>query len=80
MRGGWHLRTHVDHCVTILKKNVLCIGDVTPVLFKSMGKKDPRWMPYSSVHKCRRYDLMLDWVRDHITLSSKELGERLNGT
>ena len=72
-KGEWHLRTHVDHCITIMKESITCAGDVTPVLFERDLKGPNCWKPHSSIQKCRRWSSIVDWVEDHRAVSEDEL-------
>jgi hypothetical protein len=59
-------RMHVDHCVESSRIAIMCHGDVTPLLIQH----DPLnplgdVADFSNHHKCRRYDKLLDWMKDH---------------
>ncbi|KAF9871099.1 hypothetical protein CkaCkLH20_11516 [Colletotrichum karsti] len=56
--------THYDHCIDMLRMNLMCYADVTPALFvdplSNPLRRDalPNW---SSMHTCRDFDAILDW-------------------
>ncbi|KAJ3958936.1 hypothetical protein N0V92_004477 [Colletotrichum tropicale] len=53
-----------DHCIDMLRMNLMCYADVTPALFvdplSNRLRRDalPNW---SSMHTCRDFDAILDW-------------------
>ena len=55
----------MDHCIMILKTNILCMSDVSPVLFKENPQESGVWKSYSAPHKCRRWDLLGAWTDEH---------------
>ena len=58
-------RIHMDHCIFVLLTNIQCMSDVTPVLFEADSLDTEAWKPHSAPHLCRRYDVLLDWIKDH---------------
>ncbi|KIM96590.1 hypothetical protein OIDMADRAFT_58901 [Oidiodendron maius Zn] len=57
------LRNDVDRCIELLRHQLMCAGDVTPFLELSVhtfagSKPDLRTM-----HKCRRYGDLKDWMK-----------------
>ncbi|KAH0429205.1 hypothetical protein CcaCcLH18_08557 [Colletotrichum camelliae] len=59
--------THYDHCIDMLRMNLMCYGDVTPALFvdplSNPLRRDalPNW---SSMHTCRDFDAILEWNKN----------------
>ncbi|KAF4484243.1 Cyclochlorotine biosynthesis protein O [Colletotrichum fructicola Nara gc5] len=59
-----NIYTHYDHCIDMLRMNLMCYADVTPALFvdplSNPLRRDalPNW---SSMHTCRDFDAILDW-------------------
>ncbi|KAF5500717.1 Cyclochlorotine biosynthesis protein O [Colletotrichum siamense] len=59
-----NIYTHYDHCIDMLRMNLMCYADVTPALFvdplNNPLRRDalPNW---SSMHTCRDFDAILDW-------------------
>ncbi|KAF3801243.1 hypothetical protein GCG54_00005397 [Colletotrichum gloeosporioides] len=55
---------NLDHCIDMLRMNLMCYADVTPALFvdplSNPLRRDalPNW---SSMHTCRDFDAILDW-------------------
>ena len=50
----------------MLRLNIMCVGDVTPVLYVN----DPNTLKghrldFSTQHKCRNYNDINRWVEDH---------------
>ncbi|KAM0244541.1 hypothetical protein ACHAQJ_010749 [Trichoderma viride] len=59
------LHTHVEHCIDILRQNIMCQPDTGfyPVYWIE-GR--PVAMPdFSTQRKCRNFDRLLQWARDH---------------
>ncbi|OCL00371.1 uncharacterized protein K441DRAFT_651284 [Cenococcum geophilum 1.58] len=59
-------RTHVDHCIESLRIAIMCHGDVTPLLIRH-DPSNPLGdvADFSNHHKCRRFDKLVDWMKDH---------------
>ncbi|KAI8277470.1 Cyclochlorotine biosynthesis protein O [Colletotrichum sp. SAR 10_98] len=59
-----NIYTHYDHCIDMLRMNLMCYADVTPALFvdplSNPLRRDalPNW---SSMHTCRDFDAIWDW-------------------
>ncbi|TDZ30043.1 Cyclochlorotine biosynthesis protein O [Colletotrichum spinosum] len=59
-----NIYSHFDHCIDMLRMNLMCYADVTPALFvdplSNPRRRDalPNW---SSMHTCRNFDAILDW-------------------
>ncbi|KAF0319787.1 hypothetical protein GQ607_013038 [Colletotrichum asianum] len=59
-----NIYTHYDHCIDMLRMNLMCYADVTPALFvdplSNPLRRDalPNW---SSMHTCRDFDAILEW-------------------
>ncbi|KAL0939909.1 uncharacterized protein CTRU02_206519 [Colletotrichum truncatum] len=59
-----NIYSHFDHCIDMLRMNLMCYADVTPALFvdplSNPLRRDalPNW---SSMHTCRDFDAILEW-------------------
>ncbi|KAH8784569.1 hypothetical protein F5882DRAFT_294848, partial [Hyaloscypha sp. PMI_1271] len=59
-------RKHIDHCIETLRLSIMCHGDVTPLLIRhSASGPLGGMMDFSNHHKCRRFDKLLDWMKDN---------------
>jgi len=63
-----------DHCVEILRQNLMCVADTGVITYEWVeGFSDP-YPDFNTLHKCRNFGKILDWVYDHeIPLSSSDI-------
>jgi hypothetical protein len=57
-------RMHIDHCIEALRLQLMCAGDVTPVLLQLdpiMGQS----ADFNVRHKCRKWERITDWQYNH---------------
>ncbi|KAI1166711.1 hypothetical protein F5B18DRAFT_28097 [Nemania serpens] len=57
-------RMHVDHCIEALRLQLMCAGDVTPLLLKIdpvMGEI----ADFNVHHRCRKWERITDWQYDN---------------
>lgn len=62
------VRAHLDHCIEILRINLMCLSDVNVFTFqptKEEGKQGMGgyWPDYETEHVCRNFDHIKDWAR-----------------
>ncbi|KAH7919152.1 hypothetical protein BV22DRAFT_1041177 [Leucogyrophana mollusca] len=70
-------RTHVDHCIEMIRQNIMCRGDVTMITYDWVkGSKDP-FPNFNVRHQCRNFDKVLDWVDAHRVFIPKSKFVRL---
>ncbi|WPH00670.1 Hypothetical protein R9X50_00350000 [Acrodontium crateriforme] len=72
LRGGDRVgnRMHVDHCIETLRLSLMCNADITPFLTRNHDVNDPTnrlnaKADFDSFHKCKKWDPLVSWVRDH---------------
>ena len=60
-------RAHVDHCIEALRAALTCNADLTPYLwYKYPDEGDgPAKEDFQATHKCKRFDRIVDWVREN---------------
>ncbi|KAG2148154.1 uncharacterized protein EDB93DRAFT_1084970, partial [Suillus bovinus] len=64
-------RTHLDHCIEMLRQIIMCRGDITMLTYDWVeGVKDP-FPNFNVPHQCRNFDKILDWVDEHLAVTSK---------
>ncbi|GAW23811.1 hypothetical protein ANO14919_133880 [Xylariales sp. No.14919] len=57
---------HVDHCINSLRIVLQCSADVSPYLIKNDPKRPLGIDPdFNSQHKCRDFDAIQKWAREH---------------
>lgn len=59
-------RMHVDHCIEALRVTLMCHGDTTP-FFSILDPTAPLGAraDFSPHRKCRKFDKLHSWVKDH---------------
>ena len=58
------IRTHTDHCLDLLRLHLQCAADVTPIAFYDVEGRGTPLPDFSTTHRCRKFDKVLDWVYD----------------
>lgn len=59
------LRGHLDHCIEMLRMNLMCHADVGVITFHEMEGKG-MWPDFSSWHVCRDYEAVRTWAVDRV--------------
>ncbi|OQV05017.1 hypothetical protein CLAIMM_09821 [Cladophialophora immunda] len=59
-----NVRMHMDHCLEMLRRNVMCYGDVSVLTYTWSAKKDIPNPNFDVMHKCRNFDRIVDWNRN----------------
>ncbi|KAF9693206.1 hypothetical protein EKO04_008734 [Ascochyta lentis] len=62
------VREHLDHCIEILRINLMCLSDVNVFTFHPTSEPGKQgmggyWPDYESEHVCRNFDHIKDWAR-----------------
>jgi hypothetical protein len=55
----------VDHCIEILRMNLMCFSDVNVFTFHPRPGKEGFWPDYESHHVCRNFEKVKKWANDH---------------
>ncbi|USP75641.1 uncharacterized protein yc1106_02915 [Curvularia clavata] len=58
------VRAHLDHCIEILRVNLMCLSDVNVFTFHPIEGQG-YWPDYDSHHVCRNFDRIKDWAKEH---------------
>ncbi|KAH9947885.1 hypothetical protein B0H21DRAFT_691211 [Amylocystis lapponica] len=58
-------RTHLDHCIEILRQNLMCRGDTGLVTFEWVAGRTRPYPDFNTVHRCRNSDKILAWGAEH---------------
>ncbi|KAL8743794.1 MAG: hypothetical protein Q9190_003889 [Brigantiaea leucoxantha] len=66
------LRTHVDHCLEILRQVVMCNSDLEVLTYNWVSIRTAPWPNFNVEHKCRNFDAVLDWALKHQAPSKGE--------
>ncbi|CAN9343053.1 unnamed protein product [Alternaria alternata] len=59
------VRAHLDHCIEILRMNLMCLSDVNVFTFHPQEGKKGYWPDYESNHVCRNFEKIKDWANDN---------------
>lgn len=60
-------RAHVDHCIEALRAALTCNADLTPYLWYKYPEEGdgPAKEDFQATHKCKRFDRIVDWVKEN---------------
>ncbi|OSX59827.1 hypothetical protein POSPLADRAFT_1149671 [Postia placenta MAD-698-R-SB12] len=65
LAGPEAYRTHLDHCIEMLRQVVLCTADVGLVTYDWVeGYRHPH-PDFNTWHKCRDVDKVVEWSNEH---------------
>ncbi len=60
------LRSHVDHCLEIIRKGLVCTADVTPMVFlPSEENKLGYDADFNMRRKCKNFDNIRRWAYEN---------------
>lgn len=68
-------RSHLDHCVEMLRQQIMCTGDVGLLVFHWVEGHVNPWPDYNTWHQCRDYEKILAWRDEHESHLPLELSE-----
>ncbi|KAH8587733.1 hypothetical protein B0O99DRAFT_747327 [Bisporella sp. PMI_857] len=66
-------RDHLDHCIELIRIDMMCQADVTPyfIVEASLGDApDDLNIDFSVFKKCRDFGKIKDWMKDHVAIES----------
>ncbi|KAG1724443.1 uncharacterized protein EDB91DRAFT_1062841, partial [Suillus paluster] len=74
-----YFRIHLDHCIELLRQNILCHSDVVTISYD--WERSGAFPPSFNVrHQCKDFEKILDWVDEHRVVISKFEMVRLEDT
>lgn len=56
------MRTHLDHCIEVLRLNLMCSSDIGVYTFQDLPEYDEPWADFNTNHVCRNFDMIRDWA------------------
>ncbi|KAH7904333.1 hypothetical protein BJ138DRAFT_1166726 [Hygrophoropsis aurantiaca] len=59
------VRMHLDHCVEMLRQNVMCSADVTMITWDWVKDHTSPYPNFNNRHQCRNFEKILDWTTEH---------------
>lgn len=60
-----NVRGHLDHCIEILRMNLMCMADVNVFTFHPVEGREGFWPDYETEHVCRNFEHIQQWARDN---------------
>ncbi|PPQ65051.1 hypothetical protein CVT26_015747 [Gymnopilus dilepis] len=58
-------RTHLDHCVEILRQHLMCTADVGMITYEWVTGFSEPYPDFNVKHQCRNFEKILDWGYRH---------------
>ncbi|KAI0927033.1 hypothetical protein AcV5_007676 [Taiwanofungus camphoratus] len=71
------IRSHLDHCVEIIRQNLMCAADVGVITYDWLEGWDIPFPDFNTWHQCRNFDKILEWSIEHRVHIPKEHIRRL---
>ncbi|ORY10176.1 hypothetical protein BCR34DRAFT_567253 [Clohesyomyces aquaticus] len=59
------LRNHVDHCIDILRQNIMCTADTSVITHNWVKGYQFPYPNFNTQHKCRNFDKIVAWEKAH---------------
>lgn len=65
------MQIHARHCSVLLMKLIMCMADVTPVLFQQdmvnrvSGTGLGEWKTRDAPRRCKKFDKLWNWEREN---------------
>ncbi|KAI4248949.1 MAG: hypothetical protein LQ352_005799 [Teloschistes flavicans] len=59
------LRTHVDHCIEMLRQKLTCDADVGVITHTWVAQRETPWPNFNTLHRCRNWDGVVEWSEKH---------------
>ncbi|KAG1748178.1 hypothetical protein EDB19DRAFT_1630475, partial [Suillus lakei] len=59
------VRLHIDHCIEMMRMNVMCNADVTMITWDWVKGHTVPYPNFNTRHRCRNFDKILDWGVEH---------------
>jgi len=63
-QGPEQMKLHIEHCVELLRVNLMCLADVTPYLLYH-GNDGKVGVEVRKPAKCKDYENLQEWTRDN---------------
>ncbi|KAJ6597464.1 hypothetical protein DFH09DRAFT_1131916 [Mycena vulgaris] len=58
-------RNHLDHCIEIIRQNLMCAGDVGVITYDWVKGWETPFPDLNTWHQCRNFDRILEWSHNH---------------
>ncbi|KAG1852834.1 hypothetical protein DFJ58DRAFT_745990 [Suillus subalutaceus] len=71
-------RTHIDHCIEMLRQLTMCAGDTTMITHDWVEGRTTPFADFNVHHQCRNFEKVLNWVDEHRVFVPKSEMVRLD--
>ncbi|KZT37790.1 hypothetical protein SISSUDRAFT_1062539 [Sistotremastrum suecicum HHB10207 ss-3] len=55
---------HTDHCVNIIRENIMCNADITPNVWQWNEERQVIFPHFDTIRTCRNFDAIYDWAKE----------------
>ncbi|KAI1501134.1 hypothetical protein F5X99DRAFT_409448 [Biscogniauxia marginata] len=59
-------RAHLDHCVEILRMQLQCTAEMTPILTEDLPGHEFPAADFNVVHKCKNFEELYAWTKENV--------------
>ncbi|KAJ3556365.1 hypothetical protein NM688_g2069 [Phlebia brevispora] len=59
------ISVHVAHCLDVLRQEIMCAADVSPIVFQWNEERQETLPMMSIAHTCRKWENIVDWANAH---------------
>ncbi|KAG2365815.1 hypothetical protein BDR07DRAFT_1328799 [Suillus spraguei] len=59
------LRLHFDHCIDMIRQNIMCRADVTMITWYWVEGHTVPYPNFNTRHRCRNFEKIIDWSVKH---------------
>ncbi|KAF7333837.1 hypothetical protein MVEN_02340600 [Mycena venus] len=67
-------RDHINHCVDLIRQNLMCNADVGVITYNWLKGWDKPFPDFNTWHQCRNFDRILEWSHNHqVHIASDEI-------
>ncbi|EED83399.1 predicted protein [Postia placenta Mad-698-R] len=68
-------RNHIDHCIEMLRQQIMCTGDTGLVTFHWVEGHVSPWPDFNTWHQCRDYEKIMEWRDERVVHLPLEISE-----
>ncbi|KAG2063187.1 hypothetical protein BDR04DRAFT_1111767 [Suillus decipiens] len=59
------VRRHLDHCIEMIRQNIMCHADVTMITWYWVEGHTVPYPNFNTRHRCRNFEKIIDWSVEH---------------
>ncbi|KAK8069604.1 hypothetical protein PG994_006220 [Apiospora phragmitis] len=60
------VRAHLDHCVEILRMQLQCTAEMTPILTEDIPGHEFPALDFNVIHKCKNFQDLVAWTKENV--------------